>query len=241
MLLRANLLTRLVGLGILLGLFYLFMKAGGGGYSMSCVNADCQVNASSGFAFLTISATLLGLVLVFKLPPAADLARLGKPAGYVRRFLAFFVDFFAMITIMGSLSALAMLLAEYGHTGSWSWSFERDYARWSDWFAVPISLGIFAVLYFYYSRAADAGRQTFGQFLFGFRAVVREKTWSGPIGGMFALFAFFGVMPLFMPRMVRSMNKAVGLGRSATGLQAFEEISFELVREAAAPHADAAE
>jgi hypothetical protein len=234
MLLTANLLTRLVGAGVLVGLAYLAMRAGGGGYSVACFNSDCQVSALSSLEILTISAALLTLVVVFKLPPSEDLAPLGKPAGYARRIVAFVADFFVVTLIASSLGALIALLAEMGHAGSWAWFFERDYARWSDWIAALLVAGTFLVLYFYYSRAARAGRQTFGQFLLGFRAVVREKTWSGPIGGLFALFAFFGIMPLFMPQMVRSMNKAMGVGRFATGMQAFEEISFEYVGEARA-------
>jgi uncharacterized RDD family membrane protein YckC len=90
----------------------------------------------------------------------------GKPAGLLRRFGAFLIDFSLLITTFGSISGLLLVYIESRRTGAFLWYFQRDYA-------VPMEIELRLVLFcltlvpmiLYLAYPPTRGKQTIGCYL----------------------------------------------------------------------------
>lgn len=94
----------------------------------------------------------------------------------IRRVVAFYIDLFVAMMAVAPIAAIPILIAEYLATGAWRWSFERDYARSTDWI-LPVSILIgFVCIFYYFKWHFDKQRQTVGQHLMNFKLVpIRDR------------------------------------------------------------------
>jgi uncharacterized RDD family membrane protein YckC len=215
---------------VVIGGMYILAKLGGGGHSLECVNADCRVQAASSINAILVGSVIAVLALLLPRPSAGDIEPVGRTAGYIRRLLAFLIDYSLIMIAVMPLSAFIPLALESLYTGEFVWSFERDYTRASDWLtALPIVV-VFVGLYFYFTRTALAGRQTIGQFAMGFRAQIAGRIWSGLTGTFFAPVVLMGVMPRFMFTITGAMNRFMGFERQAVALDFVDKVEFKIVR-----------
>ena len=134
-----------------------------------CKNGHCTVTASSS-AFSIVSGLILA-IFVFSFPRGN-----GSPteasAGILRRFGAFIIDLFLLMTVLTPLVALPALLLEFAHTDSFHWSFQRNHTRVSDWLlGIPTTLLLFGGLLFYFYHFSAKEKSTLGQEIFGYKIV----------------------------------------------------------------------
>lgn len=89
----------------------------------------------------------------------------------VRRVAAFYVDM--LVAMMGVIpfAVAPILFVEFLVTGAWQWSFERDYARPTDWISAICILGAFYGIFWYWRWHFHRQRQTVGQHLLRFKLV----------------------------------------------------------------------
>ena len=222
-------LFRVLALICLIGPVYLGSMSPGTGFEVSCVNGNCIAAASTSWYALALASITLALVLLFPRPKSKHLQASGKRAGYWRRPLALLVDFALLMVVFAPMS-LVPLLFEWRATGEFAWSFHREFARPTDWVTAPLVFAFFAAIYFYYDRASRSGRQTIGQFILGYRVTLTHRNWQSPIGGMFGLFAYLGVIPQFLIQFTREMNKTSGLDRLNPTIDPMTEVKYELVK-----------
>jgi hypothetical protein len=131
------------------------------GFSFQQSGGRATVAAGSApWALLLGAIAVSAFIIMMKRPqPMAS----EKPAGLLRRFGAFAIDFSLLITTFGSLSGLLLVYIEYRRTGSFVWFFQRDYV-------LPMDTELGFVLLFltlvpmvlYLAYPPTRGRQTIG-------------------------------------------------------------------------------
>ena len=89
----------------------------------------------------------------------------------VRRLTAFVIDLYVAMLIIMPFPVLLGLTTEAIVTGSWAWSYERDYFRPSDIISVAALLLSFLSFYFYFAWHFEKRRQTVGQNLLAFKLI----------------------------------------------------------------------
>jgi len=150
------------------------------------------------------------LVLLFTYPRLDHPTDDRKVVGVLRRLGAFFLDFALIMVIAAPIGAIPTLLAEYHYTGTFQWSFVRDFERPTDTALIlPVAIGIFVAMYFYFSLHPKGNRQTVGQYVLGYRVVASGGTLS-PSYGHRALLSFIGLCmwPVSVVMALRNERKA---------------------------------
>ena len=88
-----------------------------------------------------------------------------------RRFAAFVIDMYVATMVVISFPIFVSLTTEAIATGSWAWSFERDYYRRTDIIGTLAFFAAFAGIYFYFAWHFGQQRQTLGQHLLSFKLI----------------------------------------------------------------------
>lgn len=162
------------------------------GINSSCINAQCSVHASTSLIGLLASAAMMIFVVWY--PQKAGTPASFPPVTISERFAAFFVDFLTVLLAVTPMATLPLLLSEADATGSFRFSFERDFSRPADaTFAFLGSVFVFMGLFAYFYIHAVTGRQTVGQYLLGYRVVGFPGSSDKPAFGLNVLLGFFGL------------------------------------------------
>ncbi len=188
------------------------------GAQFRCENSDCFVSAGATSQALIVA--LVVLVFLFAYSQRDQRTTQLAVVGVWRRFGAFLLDFTTIMMVAVPIGAMPMLVAEYYYTGSFQWSFEREFVRPTDVpLIMPIALGIFLVMYFYFSLPPKRGRQTVGQYVLGYRVIASGNA-DVPTYGRRALLSFVGLCawPLSVVLALRHERKAFWWD-TATGSQ----------------------
>lgn len=162
------------------------------GTSSTCVRDQCTVIGSSSFGSLIVSLVMIAFLVLR--PDLQTAVESDAVVGVRRRLGAFFIDFALVLIIISPIAALPLLIAEASHTGTFEWSFVRQFSRPGDGLLVfPGIFGSFAALYFYFFYYPWKGRQTVGEYVLGFRIVAAESTGLSPNYGMRPFTSFVGL------------------------------------------------
>ena len=138
------------------------------GFTAQCFNDQCRVVAATSFIGLVTSAGLAGFLFLY--PQLASDVFAAEPVKLWKRGIAFYIDFMISLSILAPIATMPLLLEEAHATGSFAWSFARDFARSTDaMLAVPSIIVMFIALFLYFYIHLRLGRQTIGQYLMGFR------------------------------------------------------------------------
>ena len=164
------------------------------GISSQCVNGQCFVNASTSIGSIIIGALIAAFVI--KLPRGSR-GDIEKRAGFWRRLSSFYLDFAVVLITLTPILVLPALLVEYIHTGNFSWVFQRDYSRDSDfWIVFPnvvlLLLALIYYFYYFYYYALNS-KPTLGQFVLGYRIVSTEGTMNSSIAIKRVLLSMLGM------------------------------------------------
>ena len=140
------------------------------GVSSVCENNNCFTVASASLISL-----MLGLFMgMFALlcPRQDMIANPAKPVGIFQRLGAFLLDFIAVIVAFSPILTLPILYLEAQATGTFVWSFSREFVRPTDVIAIlpGILLAQFSLIIYFYLHAAK-NRQTIGQYILGYRVL----------------------------------------------------------------------
>jgi uncharacterized RDD family membrane protein YckC len=140
------------------------------GYSSYQAGDKATVAAGSApWALLLGAIAVLAFMTIMKRPKTVAS---GKPAGLLRRFSAFLIDFSLLITTFGSISGLLLVYIESRRTGAFLWYFQRDYA-------VPMEIELRLVLFcltlvpmiLYLAYPPTCGKQTIGHYFMSIMVV----------------------------------------------------------------------
>ena len=187
-------MRKLLTLAIIVGAFAGSATLSGNhmGASSSCVNDKCLVAASSSVGSVIISLALF--VYLFLRPTAPLRINANGVVGVWRRFWAFLIDYALVLFVVSPLAALAPLLIEAGHTGSFEWSFVRTFSRPSDSLVVvPAVFASFTALYLYFFLHPLKNWQTVGEYILGFKVVAASDIGPKPVYGTRPITSFIGL------------------------------------------------
>jgi len=121
-------------------------------------------------SLLSIIFALMLCLFAILFPRQKSEADSALEVGIWRRFGAFLIDFFAILTIATPLLTLPIILAEYYQTGTLVWSFQRDFSRPTDnTIIIPSALSVFFFMWFYFYENQVKERTTLGQYISGYR------------------------------------------------------------------------
>lgn len=165
---------RLLVFLIIVIFFYGTASFSGGhvGISSQCVNNNCVVSASTSLYSIILS---LGFILFAMKFPRAKRVDTKIRVGVWRRFGAFFLDFLTILLALTPILTLPIIYAEYTHTGSFNWSFQRNFSRDSDILLIlPSGLILFAGLIYYFYKFTLLSKPTLGQYVLGYRVVAED-------------------------------------------------------------------
>ena len=161
------------------------------GAQLRCENSACLVSAGATPQSLVVAIAILAFLFTYS-------QREQEPnnqaiVGVWRRLGAFLLDFTTIMVIAAPIGAMPTLIAEYYYTDSYQWSFARDFERPTDMLLImPVGIGIFMAMFFYFYVHAKRGIQTLGQYVLGYRVVAANSA-EGPSYGMRALLSFVGL------------------------------------------------
>ncbi len=160
----------LIAIGLHIGITY---NAGSHvGVTSQCINEQCFVSASTSIISIIFGIGLIIYAIKF---PRAETTVTETNAGFWRRFSAFLIDFIALLTALASVVALPTIFAEYLHTNTFSWSFQRDYSRRSDLLLIiPSVLIMMTGLIYYFYKFTLSSKQTLGQYILGYRVITTD-------------------------------------------------------------------
>lgn len=162
------------------------------GFSSTCVNDQCFMSASTSLMGLVASGIMVAVGVLY--PQKMGTPMHIEPIKIWERFAAFFIDFLAVLAATTPIATLPILLAEADATGSFQWSFERDFSRLSDGaLAILGVLSMFAALFAYFYIHSAISRQTIGQYLLGFRVEGVPGTGKKPAFGLNVLLGYIGL------------------------------------------------
>ena len=163
-------MDRDTSLAIILILYFVssYSAEGSLGATSVCENGKCYTAASASLVSMALSV-MIGLFALF-CPRQKIFANPTKPVGIFQRAGAFILDFMVVLAVCTPLFTLPILFFEAHATGSFAWSFERDFARATDALAVAPGLLIaqISLVAYYYFHAART-RQTIGQYILGYK------------------------------------------------------------------------
>jgi len=125
------------------------------------------------------------------------------------RFAAFCIDYLIVFVISLTFSILPALLIESMTTGSFQWSFYRDFLRPTDWLFVPAFLMIVAILFAYFYIHPVIGWGTIGQRIFGYRLEAVAGSAKHPFGyNIFLAFVGLCAWPISLYLAAKREDKA---------------------------------
>lgn len=177
-------------LTVLLGLP--FAVGSGAQLASSCSNSECSVFARLSPGALLISPVVLALCVFGR----REVAALGieNSVGIWTRAGAFLIDFLVILTVLVPPIALGNLWIEASWTGKFSWSYSREFARWTDLFSAIGALGIFWVMFVYFSGLPKRNRATIGQYIMGYMIVPEGRSLDGMKTGSRAILGWLALV-----------------------------------------------
>ncbi|MGL6259915.1 RDD family protein [Vibrio sp. WXL210] len=161
------------------------------GFGAKCIGMNCIISASA--SIVSILTGVMLIVVIVKVPRLATF-NTQAPAGLLRRFASFMLDFFVLLTVFTPIASVIMVLVEYYHTGNFSWTFRRDYLRDSDYWFIALSIlfyFVYVAYYFYYY--ASKCKPTLGQLIFGFNVVAIEGEMTSTMAIKRVILSILGV------------------------------------------------
>jgi len=166
--------------------------AGGGvGITSSCINGVCSVEAASSLVSVITSIILLILLLRYSQISSSGVTT--NPVRLRRRLAAFIIDFIVVIMITAPLASLVIILIESKYTGSFQWSFEREFSRPTDSLIILEIFVIFFLLFYYFYKHLHVNRQTAGQYILGYKIIKDPNETREPRYGRRVLYSFIGI------------------------------------------------
>ena len=143
------------------------------GYAIDSASDQTHVMAGVPPALLVwnVLATPLTWFLVkWRAPSEPD----GVPS-WRRRLAAFVIDFVVIFCAIVPVATLIPLVAEAARTGTFAWTFTRDFSVWSDWLiGFLLGNGVFAGMLLYFAVPIVRGTQTVGCYLLRLKVVPVE-------------------------------------------------------------------
>ena len=91
--------------------------------------------------------------------------------GLIRRYFTLSVDLFVGLIGVMPLVCMTDLFLEYLATGTWQWSFERDFFRTTDIIGILLILLGFYGIFYHIKRCFVQDQQTLGQYLLKVRLI----------------------------------------------------------------------
>ena len=162
------------------------------GTSSSCANGDCHFSAGS--SLISVIGALLALVYIVLHPRRVQLLENEVLVGVSRRFCAFVLDYVLILLVISPLIALPILFEEAKHTGTFAWSFSRDFSRDSDTiYGAPLVFVAFAIVFSYFYIHARQRIPTLGQYAMGFVFVKRSNSLDDGSHAKRVIFSFIGL------------------------------------------------
>jgi hypothetical protein len=159
-------------------------------------------------AFLTLAVTLFALYLLLMYAPPANL---GNPLpGVLRRFVAFWLDFFLAMMVIGPVIGILPTITEWRRTGQFEWYFERTtHAPGDGWLAATGSIVGFVALVFYYAFPLMRCRPSPGSCVAGYQIVPDDGvTMNGRTALLRTLLGFFAASAAYLaPFVARDRKK----------------------------------
>ena len=195
-------------------LILLMMAAGSSSATSPCVNGRCMVEVSTSPQALPCGIAIAFLALFW--PRSGTKKGTEHPVVILRRIGAFFFDFMVVLYALTPLLNMAMLAVEAEATGSFAWSFSRDYSRPSD--AQLMFPGIFLIqflliLYFYLHMALN--HQTIGKYIFGYTIDPVEGKQPSYVAATILSVIGMGIWPISLGLALRRQDKAFLWDRSS--------------------------
>jgi RDD family len=179
---------------VLVGAFLLSSWTSGGGIGVSsvCENTECLVAASASALSVVIAVGLALFVVLY--PQTQAVFDFSRAVGIWRRFGAFVLDFALVLMVVSPLAALPILIAEGGYSGTFEWSFQRDFVRPTDgaYLMSGVVAGVLALFYYFYQHVR-VGRPTVGQYVLGYRVIKAIGGDREPRYAMSVLTSFIGL------------------------------------------------
>lgn len=126
-------------------------------------------------------------VLLMRWPKRDGLIIEGGRVGVFERFGAFLTDLFVAMMPIAPIIVMADLIIEYFATGSWQWSYERDFSRSTDIISAGIMVMGFIAIFYYFKWHFERSKQTLGQHFFRFKLIATREN---PSMGARAFIAF---------------------------------------------------
>lgn len=158
---------------LLASLILLLILAGPSSANSSCIKESCIVEVSASFRALLCGGVIAVLALFWPRPSATNSS--DHPVAILRRLGALLLDFTVVLAVLSPLLCIAVLAMEAEVTGTFAWSFSRDFSRPSDLqIMIPgiLLMQFLLVLYFYVHNALN--RQTVGKHILGYTVTSSE-------------------------------------------------------------------
>jgi hypothetical protein len=123
---------------------------------------------------LLLATVILGLYVLLMFSPSPIL---GDPLpGVFRRFVAFWLDFFLALMVIGPTLGILPTLTEWRRTGNFQWNFERTtYAPGDGWLVAAGIVLAAAALILYYAFPLLRGRPSPGTCITGYQIVPDKR------------------------------------------------------------------
>lgn len=154
-----------------------YLIPAGSGFSVKCVNDQCQTVAASSLQSIAFGLVFLLLILFF--PRKEMIMDSEKKMGFLRRLGAIYVDLFVLSIAISGVLTLPLLIIEYHHTGEFKWSFYREYTRATDWYIGTVMVFFtFGVWGYYHYRSLMLDRPTIGQYVLGYKIYGNGQAWT---------------------------------------------------------------
>ncbi len=140
------------------------------GVSLNSSSDPYQMAAGASPAVSLLS--LLIFLLIIRSPWRTGTPAVDSRVALSRRFIAFLIDLFFAMAVIAPPMALPVLIKEASATGTFAWSFERDFSRPGDMMLSITGVIIsFGWLLMYWSVPLLKQRQTAGQYIMGYSIV----------------------------------------------------------------------
>lgn len=135
------------------------------GYVAESRNGMSQVVAGSNPGVVILS--VFGVACFFFLMRTRVRVTEGRVAPLQLRVVAFILDLWFLIFVIGGIGSLPSLFLEAQRTGTFQWHFERNYSVPTDNIAVPLIFVFLALMVLYFVMPIAKGRQTIGCWICG--------------------------------------------------------------------------
>jgi uncharacterized RDD family membrane protein YckC len=168
------------------------------GFSLESVNGEYRVAGGTHPVALGFSA--VAIAIYFLLMTSERSCGVKPLSGVFRRVVAFWLDFMLAMFVIGPVLGILPTLMEWRRTGTFHWTFERNYSAPGDGAQVTfVVLLAFVALFFYYVVPLLRQRPTPGKCLMGYQVIADDpdsltlkgmikRTLLGFMGGYMAWF-----------------------------------------------------